>query len=489
MRNFIATHTYAGKAVLTLMIAATLSACAVGPDYQQPVQPFAQHFANSEATTFTEAPGEQYLLASFWTQFGDVTLDQLVTQALAANHDLRMALARFAQARAIHRETRFDLLPTITSGGGYTEQLNARDVNPVREAEFYDGSVDARWELDLFGHNRRNLEASRAESQAAQASLRDVQVMITAEVTRTYFELRGQQQQLGVAQRNVLNQSETLALVRARLEAGRDAELDTVRSEALLSSTTAAIAPLKAAVARSIHRLSVLIGQQPDALQDQLQLPQDLPAVPALVAVGDPASLLRRRPDIRVAERQLAAATARIGVAVADLFPRVSFTGSVGVAASAFNALGDAGSGTRLIAPGISWAALDLGRVRAQIAGARAGSDVALASYEQTVLVALEETENALVTHARARERLGYLTASATASARAAELARIRYENGVADFLQVLDAERSLLQAEDQLAQSRTATATSLVAVYKALGGGWSDQIGSQAQASNYRND
>ncbi len=467
--------TRAGKAVFTLLIAATLSACAVGPDYKQPEQPVAQHFANSEATTFTEASSEQYLLASFWTQFGDATLDQLVEQALTANHDLRIALARFAQARAIHRETRFDLLPTITAGGGYTEQLNSRDFNPMREVEIYDASVDASWELDIFGRNRRNVEAARAESQAAQASLRDVQVMITAEVTRTYFELRGQQLQLDVAQRNVLNQSETLGLTRARLEAGRDAELDTVRSEALLSSTTAAIAPLKAAVARSIHRLSVLTGRQPDALQDQLQLPQDLPAVPVLVAVGDPASLLRRRPDIRVSERQLAAATALVGVAVADLFPKVSFTGSVGVAANSFGGLGDPGSGTRLIAPGISWAALDLGRVRAQIAAARAGSDAALARYEQTVLVALEETENALVTHARARERLANLTESAAASARAAELARIRYENGVADFLQVLDAERSLLQAEDQLAQSRTETATSLVAVYKALGGGWQD--------------
>jgi len=183
--------------------------------------------------------------------------------------------------------------------------------------------------------------------------------------------------------------------------------------------------------------------------------------------------LLRRRPDIRVSERDLAAATAHIGVAVADLFPRVTFVGSVGVAATSASSLGDAGTGTRLIAPGISWAAFDLGRVRAQIAAAHARSDAALAKYQQTVLGALEETEDALVTHARAQDRLRYLGESAAASRRAAELARIRYENGVIDFLQVLDAERSLLQAEDQLAQSRTETATSLVAVYKALGGGW----------------
>ncbi len=192
-----------------------------------------------------------------------------------------------------------------------------------------------------------------------------------------------------------------------------------------------------------------------------------------MVAVGDPAQLLRRRPDIRVSERQLAAATASIGVEVADLFPRVTFTGGLGYAATTFAGLGDAGSATHLIAPGISWAALDLGHVRARIAAARARGDGALASYEQTVLRALQETEDALVTHARARDRLVQLAAAADTSQTASRLARLRFENGAVDFLQVLDAERSQLEVEDSLAQSRADTATSLVAVYKALGGGW----------------
>jgi multidrug efflux system outer membrane protein len=192
-----------------------------------------------------------------------------------------------------------------------------------------------------------------------------------------------------------------------------------------------------------------------------------------MVAVSDPAQMLRRRPDIRVSERKLAASTARIGVAVADLFPRVSFTGSIGYAASSIDGLGDAGSVTHLIAPGISWAAFDLGRVRNRIGAARARTDGALAAYEQTVLRALQETEDALVTHARSREQLQQLSEAATASQTAARLARLRFENGAVDFLQVLDAERSLLTIEDSLARSRADTATSLVAVYKALGGGW----------------
>jgi multidrug efflux system outer membrane protein len=454
-------------------IALALTACAVGPDYKQPPQiNTATSFVNAAATESPSVFTNEQAVPKFWTQFNDATLNQLVDASLAANHDLRIALANFDAARAIHRQSRFDLAPTVTTSAGYTEQLNAVGVNPIREQKYYDGSVDAAWELDFFGRARRNLEANRASAQSSEASLRDAQVLVTAEVTRTYFELRGQQQQLFVAQRNVENQGDTLRLTQARLDAGRDAELDSVRAKALLSSTRAAIAPLEAAVSRSIHRLSVLTGQEPNALDSLLKPSQDLPNLPAFTAVGDPASLLRRRPDIRVSERDLAAATARIGVAVSDLFPHVTFTGSVGFAALTADGLGDAGSGTRLIAPGISWAALDLGRVRAQIATAHARTDAALARYEQTVLRALEETENALVTHARARDRLNYLTESAAQSGRAAELARLRYEYGVVDFLQVLDAERTLLQAEDQLAQSRTETATSLVSVYKALAGG-----------------
>ncbi len=454
-------------------VATILAACAVGPNYKAPPEVgMQQQFVGAETSTYNTADGD---ISRFWTVFGDDRLDKLVNRALYMNHDLRIALARLNEARALRGAARFDLLPTLSAGGGYSDQRlsQSQAAGGPREVKGYDASFDAFWELDFFGRNRRALEASNADLQAAEASLGDVEISVIAELSRNYFELRGDQQRLAVAQRNVENQTQTLALTQARLDGGAGTELDTSRAQAQLSVTRASIGPLQAAVARSIHAISVLSGLEPEALRSELELPVELPAVPEITAVADPAQLLRRRPDIRVSERELAASTARIGVAVADLFPRVTFNGSVGFAATKLGDLGDSGSDTHLIAPGISWGIFDLGHIRARINAAHARSDGALATYEQTVLRALQETEDALVTHARERDRLRELTQAATSSQTAARLARLRYENGAVDFLQVLDAERSQLQAEDSLAESRAETATSLVAVYKALGGGW----------------
>jgi multidrug efflux system outer membrane protein len=292
-------------------------------------------------------------------------------------------------------------------------------------------------------------------------------------VARTYFELRGVQTQLAVARRNVDNQRETAGLTQVRLDAGRGTELDTSRARSQLSTTLATIGPLQAQIARSIHRLAVLTGREPNALNDLLTPARELPELPQISAVGDPAGLLRRRPDIRIAERSLAASTARVGVAIGDLFPKVTFTGDFNYTATEPAYLGQASSRGYVIGPAISWAAFDLGRVRAQIAGSRARADVALAGYEQTVLRALQETEDALVTHARTRDSLKDAQDAARESLTAARIARTRYEGGMVDFLEVLDAERTQLAAEDRLAQVRTDAATSLIAVYKALGGGW----------------
>lgn len=460
-------------ATVSLAGTAALAGCAVGPEYVQPQTPVARRFVEAEPGTYSDAPAQ----ARFWTRFGDATLDQLIDQALAANHDLRLALGRLVEARASRRESLFDLAPQVTGTGGYTKErlVSAQEGFPGGPfyAQYYDAGFDASWELDLFGQVRRGVEARTAQLQGAEASLRDAQVLVTAEVARTYFDLRGQQARLDVARRNVKNQQETLQLTEARLEAGRVTELDTSRAQAQLSTTLATIGPLEADVASSIHRLSVLTGQQPDALDALLSPPRDLPPLPKITAVGDPAALLRRRPDIRVAERQLAASTALVGVAIGDLFPKVTFTGDFVYAATSPGGLGVSGNRSFLIGPGISWAAFDLGRVEAQVAGARARANQALVSYEQTVLNALEETEDALITHARARESLSYAEDAARASQTAAQIARTRYEGGLVDFLTVLDAERTELAAEDSLAQSRTQTATSLIAVYKALGGAW----------------
>lgn len=467
-----------GSAVLrasavVLAVASALSACAVGPNYKRPETPVTQQFnaATADATTYKTTKDPQ---AEFWQQFNDDTLNQLVSDSLTANHDLRIALARLVEARGARRESYFDLAPTVTAAAGHTTQLvpTVQGGFPFK-ASYYDAGFDATWELDFFGQVRRGVEARSAQFQAAEASLRDAQVSVIAEVGRTYFELRGEQTQLAVAERNVANQTDTLKLTQARLDAGRGTELDTTRAQAQLSTTLSTIAPLQASVARSIHRLSVLTGREPDALTSQLTPVKDLPGLPQIVAINDPASLLRRRPDIRVAERQLAASTALVGVAIGDYFPKVTFNGNFTYAAAAPGNLGTSPSRSYVIGPGISWAALDLGRVQAQVAQAHARNDAALASYEKTVLTALEETENALVTHARARDSLTHVAAAAEASATAARLARTRYEGGYVDFLEVLDAERTQLEAEDRLAQSRTETATSLIAVYKAMGGGW----------------
>jgi multidrug efflux system outer membrane protein len=404
-------------------------------------------------------------------------LNGLVIEALATNHDLRIALAHLQQARALRTQAKLDLLPTVTAQGGYTDQQYPASqtfgAGTSLDERYYNAGFDAAWELDLFGRVRREVEASRATVEGEEATLHDAQVSVTAEVARTYFELRGEQAELAVLQRNAANQQQTVDLTNSLLDAGRGTELDTARAKAQLDTTLAEIPPLRATIEKSIHRLSVLTGREPDALSAVLSPAGNLPQLPQMAAVGDPAGLLRRRPDIRIAERHLAASTAQIGVAVGDLFPKVTFNGNFGYAAGDLAALGTAGSKTFLIGPSISWAAFDLGRVRARIAGARAGADADLATYQQTVLKALEETENALVSHARARDRLVQLTAAARESDSAAQIARARYEGGLVGFLDVLDAERAQLTAQDQLAQSRTDAATSLIAVYKALGGGW----------------
>jgi multidrug efflux system outer membrane protein len=345
-------------------------------------------------------------------------------------------------------------------GGAYTTKL-------------YDAGFDATWELDFFGGVRRNVQARNAELRGEVANLHDAQVSVIAEVARNYFELRGEQTQLAVARANVENERQVLQLAVAERTAGSGTDLDVARAQAQLSSTLSTIGPLEAAVSRSIHRLGVLTGRDPDALTGVLNAPHELPPLPHIVPIGSPADMLRRRPDIRSAELNLEASTDLVGVAVSNLFPKVTFTGSFGFAAAAPGGFGTSGSRSYGIGPAIYWPAFDLGRVHEQIAGARAGAVIALDQYHSTVLNALEETEDALVTHARDRDQLMHAEDAASASATAARLAKIRYQGGLVDFLSVLDAERTQLQAEDALAQDRTEAATSLIAVYKALGGGW----------------
>ncbi len=460
------------KTAFVLISAAILAACAVGPDYREPKVATPDQFVSVSTAQPSAADVEQ----DFWKTFNDETLNVLIEDALHANHDIRIAMTRLREARAIRGEARLDFAPTVTAGADHVEaRASERQTfaGADRDQDYYQASFDAFWELDFFGRVRRNYEAQSALVQAAEAGFYSTQVSVTAEVARSYFDLRGSQQRLEVARRNSTNQEESLRITQARLDAGRGTQLDVSRAQAQLSATLATIPDLEAGVTRSILRLGVLTGKSPDSLLGSLSTTVPLPALPQTYSIGTPEALLRRRPDIRLAERELASATAQIGVAVGDLFPRISFVGRWGFDAISSGDLGNAASESFAFGPSIQWAAFDLGRVHQRIKQKEAAADGALARYEQTVLRALEETDASLTDYAKARVKQQHLESSATASADAARLARARFDSGVADFLTVLDAERTMLEAEDRLAQSETQTATALLAMYKALGGGF----------------
>ncbi|ROH93380.1 efflux transporter outer membrane subunit [Stagnimonas aquatica] len=446
-----------------------LAACAVGPDYRAPETAPAS-FARAEADTVVGAGLE----ARWWTQLGDPALSGLVEQALHANRDLALAVSRVEEARALFRDQRNDAFPVVTASGsaqkGEAAQLGASSTGPRGQTESLRLGFDAAWELDLFGRVRRGTEAARADAEAAQASLHEAQVLVAAEVARNYFEWRGSAQQLDVAERNRDSQQETLRLTQVRYDAGRGTELDVASARARLAATEAGMPLLETQRRRAEHRLAVLLGQRPGVWQ-----PPAAATITALnrpLPVGEAGELLRRRPDIARAAAELHAATARVGVATADYFPRLSLSGFAGFSAGSF---GDLGAASRAwsAGPTLSWAAFDLGSVAARVDAADARSRGAAARYEQTVLTALEETENAFVAVSQSRQRLRHTLDQAAAARRAAELARIQYKAGVIDFLVLLDAERSLLAAEDAVAASETAVNTAAVALYKALGGGW----------------
>jgi multidrug efflux system outer membrane protein len=463
-----------GFYALALSGALALPGCAVGPDYETPATATAPAFANAQHSEYSAQATQK----DWWKLFRDAELNSLIDKALRHNYDLKSALANLREARALYLEAGLNLAPIITSHANYTDQkrslgsLNNRDFVP-RDLKLYSVGFDAFWEVDFFGRVRRDVEASSDEVEAQEASLRDLSVSVIAEVARNYFELRGLQHQLEVARRNAGNQARTLEITLAKLEIGRGTELDTSRASAQLDSTLASIPLIETGIKFAIHRIGVLTGQAPGALTAKLSQPEPIPKLPETITIGSPAELLRRRPDIRIAERTLAAATARIGVATADLFPRVTFVGTLSLEASMLSGIGAAGSEAYSAGPRISWAALDLGRVYARIKAADASAEANLAQYEQTVLNALEETENALVAYNRERSRRALLASAAKASEKAHHLAHLRFEEGITDFLTVLDTELRLLQDQRQLAQSETATATALIAIYKALGGGW----------------
>jgi multidrug efflux system outer membrane protein len=447
--------------------------CEVGPDYKEPETKTADGYAAAAPGLSTDP-----VIVEWWRQFGDPILDRLIDRAIAGNRDVRTAAALLREARALHNLEEFDLIPTVTARAGYERDLASKAVLPNtsrdnRSTGFWSAGFDAFWEVDLFGRIRRSTEAAEADVGAFEASRRDVLVTLLAEVARNYFEYRGARLLLDVTRRNEQNQEDSLKFVTARFDAGRGTELDVSRARAELQSTKALLPPLEADAQRAKNRLAVLLGEQPSTFALNVPDAAALDKLPAMVAVGKPEDLLRRRPDIRRAERGLAASTARIGVETADLFPKLTFGGTFGTQGATVPSLFQAGGAAYSFGPNLSWAFLDLGRVAARIRASDARADADLNRYEQTVLLALEETENALTLVGRTRERRDALIEAVAASERAAQLADARYQAGAVDFLASLDAQRQVLSFQLQLSESRTRTVTSLIALFKALGGGW----------------
>jgi outer membrane protein, multidrug efflux system len=447
------------------------AACAVGPDYKAPeTAPVA--VLNADPHSYAAAEPD----ADWWHGFEDPVLEDLVKQALAGNLDLRASVDRVKQSRALFDDRRLDQFPRVTSSGGYTRSLEqvpgfgTQRVN-VGSADL---GFDANWEIDLFGHVQRSVEAADADAGAAEADAKDVKITVAAEVARNYFELRGAQQRRVVAEANAETQRETVTLTQTRVTIGRGDPTDVESAKARLSAIEATIPTFVTQETQANYRLAVLTGQRPGAL-DAVLAPlkqQPAPLVKPL-PIGDASAFLRRRPDVQAAERRLAAETARVGVATADLFPRVNVTGFIGLLSGDVSKLFTHGAGAYSVSPSVTWPALDLGGAHARLRAQEAKSDESLANYDQTVLRAIEDLEGALVAYRQQQSQIGSLADQVVAARRAAQLAQIRYKEGTNDFLTLLDAQRTQLQAEDALTAAETGANTDIVAIYKALGGSW----------------
>ncbi len=409
---------------------------------------------------------------------GDTTLARLIRAALSGNRSVHAAVARVDEARAVRTQAALDLVPTVTAVAGYTRQRlpmaavpGAADRLPARD--YWDTGIEGAWEIDLFGRLRRGVQARGALIDASEADARDVQVLVSAELSGAYMDLRGLQDRLGVATQNAENQRRTLELTQQRLDAGRGTAFDTERAKAQLSSTLAAVPMLEAGIAATQHRIAVLAGRDPEAVAAELATAAPLPALPEAPELGPLQPIVLRRGDIVSAARRYAAESAFHGAAKAEYLPRISLVGGLGTGAGDFDRLGGRGTSRFSVGPVISWPLLNLGRVHATADAAAARKAAAEADYEQAILRATGEIRTAQAHYRSSRSRLEHLEAAADASRRAAELARLRFEAGAADFLQVLDADRTLLAAHDQLAQGRADTATAYVALFRALGGNW----------------
>ena len=462
-----------------------LTGCgAVGPDYLPPRPETPEGW---QETMAEGAPEIEFSRGRWWSAFRDPLLDSLIMRASAANHDLQRAAARVREARAQRV-----IAGATGSVFGSARASNSRRSENVSSAgsnrNLFQLGFDAAWEIDIFGGVRRSVEAADAGLAAADEELRAVLVSLQAEVARNYLELRGSERRLATSLKNIVTQERTVEVVRGRYEMGLGNELDLVQAEAQLALTRATVPVLEAGARQSMYQLAFLLGQNPASLTAELTREAASPLAPARIPVDLPSELLRQRPDIRAAERRLAAATADIGVATAELFPRFSLPATVGLQSTSLGDLISNGSRFWAVGPVIDLALFDQGRRRAGIDIAEARRDAALAAYEQAVLAAFAEVETGLAAFAREQETRSILGEAVASSEKAGTMATGLFETGLTDFLNVLQSERALYQSEDQLALSEQRLNLALVAVCKALGGGWHEGgLGHEAESGDGR--
>lgn len=465
------------SALLILLVAG----CTVGPDYhaRQPSLP-AAYLGGPAPAAADPAPAAG--LAEWWTVFHDPELADLIARAAGANLDVRFAAARVREARAARGATRADYFPLVDASGGAArsrlsrnsltgEQLAAQQ-RPL-DHNFFDGELDMTWELDVFGGTRRAVEAAAATVEAEVESGRAVLVTTLAEVGLDYLDLRGAQRRLAVARENLRAQREILALADDRFHAGLASELDPARAAVEVARTESEIPPLVDEEARARHALAVLLGRPPAEVDAELAAVGPIPAAAPRVPLGLPADLIRQRPDLRGAERELAAATAAVGVATSNLYPKFFLTGGAGLQSLDAGRFARGDSGFWSIGPGVRWPVFNSGRIRDQIRVQDARQEQAALRFEHAVLQALAEVENALTAFGQEQERHRALLAAETASARSFDLAQQRYRGGLVDFLDVLTAQRTLLGAQDASVRSDRDLGRNLIRLFKALGGGW----------------
>lgn len=459
-----------------------LAGCAVGPNFKPPVAKVPARWTGPR--TESQKPEVNFAeknLADWWKVFNDPTLTSLVERAVSSNLDLKLAEARVRQARAARGVAVSAIGPAVNASGSYDRSRTPATSGSQTEATIsnqYQAGFDAVWELDFFGGVRRSIEAANADIQASIESQRDVLVTLTAEVALNYIDLRTFQQRIEIARQNLKAQEHSVDLTRQRFQTGFVGGLDVANAEAQVATTSAQIPALETSARQSIHSLSVLLGMEPAALIQELSPASSIPGAPPAAPAGVPSDLLRRRPDIRMAEAQIHASTARIGVAEADLYPQFTLSGTAAIQAKDPGPSFSWSNRIWSFGPSATLPIFDMGRIRSNIKQQEALNEQDLITYQQTVLTALKEVEDALIASDNEQERREALVQAVDANRKAVELATALYVQGETDFLNVLEAQRSLYTTEDALAGSTQTLSTQLVALYKALGGGWTEDPG-----------